>query len=123
MDGNTYQISITWNEDIMEIAITGQASKQNAHEIAQHAIKILSEHRPDKVLVDCTNLVGRLDLIDTYFHVRQYPSERHRPVKLAVVDIPENKGYFSFHETTASNAGVPIKYFTDSDEAVKWLRQ
>lgn len=119
---NNISIIVSWNEDVMEIGITGQASKQNANEIAEHVIKMLSEHRPDKVSVDCTRLVGRLSLVNTYYHARHYPGQRHRPVKLAVLDVPKNKGYFSFHETTA-DAGAPIKYFTDSEKAVKWLKQ
>ena len=123
MDKDAYQIGFSWNEDIMEITITGHTSIHNAPEIAQDVINMMSEHRPDKVLIDSTKIVGRTSLVDTYFSARQYPIHRHRPAKLAVIDIPENRDYFEFHETTAANAGVPIKYFTDIDEAVKWLQR
>jgi hypothetical protein len=45
------------------------------------------------------------------------------PPKVAVVDNIENVDYYSFHETTASNHGFYMTYFSDMDEAVKWLNQ
>lgn len=123
MDETAYQIGVSWNEDILEIAITGQALKQNARKIALDIFKVFSEHRPGKVLINCTKVVGRLSTTDTYFHVRQYPSEHHQPTRLAVVDLPENESASSFQELAAANVGYPLKFFTDIDKAVKWLRE
>jgi hypothetical protein len=39
-----------------------------------------------------------------------------------VVDIPENSDYQSFHENTAVNAGMKLKFFTDIDAARAWLK-
>lgn len=119
----TYQIGVSWNEDVLEIVITGQRSIKNAQEMAQDIFKILDEHRPDKVLVDSTKVSGRLEIAEIYFHVQQYPSpiERYHPKKVAVLDKPENKSLASFYEVAAANVFLPMKFFTNKNEALKWL--
>ena len=123
MNEKIYQIGISWNEDVLEIVITGQRSIKNAQEMAQDIFKILDEHRPDKVLVDSTKVSGRLEIAEIYFHVQQYPSpiERHRPKKVVVLDKPENKSLASFYEVAAANVFLPMKFFTNKNEALKWL--
>jgi len=91
--------------------------------MAQDIFKILDEHRPDKVLVDSTKVSGRLEIAEIYFHVQQYPSpiERYHPKKVAVLDKPENKSLASFYEVAAANVFLPMKFFTNKNEALKWL--
>ena len=123
MNEKTYQIGVSWNEDVLEIVITGQRSVKNAKEMAQDIFKILDEHRPNKVLVDSIKVSGRLEIAEIYFHVQEYPSpiERYRPKKVAVLDKPENKSLASFYEVAAANVFLPLKFFTNKNEALRWL--
>jgi hypothetical protein len=43
-------------------------------------------------------------------------------MNIALVDIPENAAIESFHETTAINGGLSLKWFTDIDAARAWLK-
>ena len=125
MNEKTYQIGVSWNEDVLEIVITGQRSIKNAQEMAQDIFKILDEHRPDKVLVDSTKVSGRLEIAEIYFHVQEYPSpiKRHRPKNVAVLDKPENESLASFYEVAAANVFLPMKFFINKNEALIWLRK
>ena len=123
MGKKDYQVDKSMERDILFISITGKASKRNAGEIARIVFEAVQELKPIKVLVDCTKLVGRLSLTETYYHVREYPAQPHVVSKSAIVDLPENAEYYNFHQVTAANVGVPMKYFTDIDTAVEWLNQ
>ena len=120
-----YQLTVSWDEDVLAITITGQLIKENAAqaatEIAQEVYEIIRRDNPQRLLVDCRTLQGRLSIGETYFHTRK--REQVLRVKTAVVDVVENESYYSFHEITATNAGVLIKFFNDYDAAKAWLRQ
>jgi hypothetical protein len=118
-----YDISSYWDGDVLTIVITGQLLRGNAKEIARDVIAVTNAHKPQKTLINCLELVGRLSTADTYYHVRNYPSERYPVPRVAILDKEENKNYYSFHETTANNVGIYIKYYNNSDEAMQWLRQ
>lgn len=125
MAGKMYQLAVSWDEDILAITITGQLIKgnaaQTATEIEQEVYEIISRENYPRLLVDCRTLQGRLGIGETYFHTRK--REQLLRVKTAVVDVVGNESYYSFHETTAANAGFLIKYFNDYDAAKAWLRQ
>ena len=115
-----YQISSSINGTILEITLTG-AETQNTYRKMQNEIaNIIIKSRLRKVLMDCRDLKERLGITETYERVRSYPPEIYK-VRFALVDLTENSGYQNFHETTAINAGMQFKWFTDADDAKTWL--
>ena len=60
-------------------------------------------------------------IIDAYFRARSIPSDV-KILPAAVVDRSENWDYKSFYETTATNAGQSMKWFTDIESARAWLK-
>ncbi len=51
-------------------------------------------------------------------------STGHPPVqgvRAVIVDRPENRSWYEFHETVSVNRGYHNKVFTDFDKAVEWL--
>lgn len=121
MTEKAYQIRFSWDKDVLKIAITGTLIRKDANDIAERVGEIFDEHKPAKALIDCTGLDGRLCVVDTFFHVREYRTSLHRPLKVAVLDRPENRDYYSFHETAAANVGLSPRFFGNHDEAVRWL--
>jgi hypothetical protein len=121
MDDEAHQTSVYRLGDILAIGISGQATTGNASEIARRIISLISEHKPAKLLIDCTGLVGRLGTFDTYYHVRDYPRDTYRPGKTAILENPENEEVYSFHQTAAANVGFELHYFTRMEDALKWL--
>ena len=115
-----YQISSSVNEGILEITVTGEVTKNTIEKLAIEAAVIIIEKGLKDVLVDVCALKGRLGIMDTYSFVRS-PFERPR-VNCAVVDLPEHAEYLKFLETTALNAGLSLKCFTDIDAARDWIK-
>lgn len=122
MDNGTYQIDVSWNGQLLEMTISGEATKDNGDAIALDVIRLVVQHKPDLLFIDVRKVKGRLGIIDTYFHVRDYPRPPHPVTRAAILELPENKDYYVFHETTARNAGMNVRYFVDFDEAMAWLQ-
>lgn len=124
MEQENYEICSAWENDVLRISISGTLGEPmmaGAKRIGQNVAELFDEHAPDKVLIDCTNLTGRLGVAETYFHLREYRPGAHLPSKVAVLDLPENRALFSFQETTGMNAGLFAKYFGNLAEALQWL--
>ena len=114
-----YQITSSVRDAILEMNMTGEVTKSGIDQLAAEGGAIIIEKGLRNVLVDIRTLKGRLGIMDTYSFVRR-PFERPK-VKCALVDLPENKDYLDFLETTAVNAGLSLKCFVDINAARGWL--
>ena len=115
-----YQISSSIHQDILELVLTGEETAGSSGQMKSDIDNLILKHNIRNVIVDVRALKGRLSVIDTYQRVRTYDPDI-RKFHLALVDLPENEEYQRFHETTAINAGLRFKYFTDIDKAKAWL--
>ena len=115
-----YQISSSIHQDILEIVLTGEETAGGSEQMKSDIDGIILKENIKNVIVDVRALKGRLSVIDTYQRVRTYDPDI-RKFHLALVDLPENEEYQRFHETTAINAGLRFKFFTDIEKAKAWL--
>ncbi|KUG24653.1 hypothetical protein ASZ90_005527 [hydrocarbon metagenome] len=120
-DKPEYKISVFEKEGVLEIVLTGEATQNNVEKIQEEVISIIISSKASGLLVDVRGIKGRLGYTEAYFRVRNYPSDVPK-LPVAIVDLAENADYESFHETTAMNAGLTYKWFTDIDEARAWLK-
>lgn len=116
----TYNISASENDCIVEVVITGEVADHYIDTLEHEVQAILKPMNPKKLLANVSSLKIKRSVTDIYIRVRKYPPLLR--IKTAVVDIPEHSDFQSFHETTARNAGITMKCFTDIDEARKWLK-
>lgn len=115
-----YQISSSVNEGILEIILTGEVIESDAEKISNEVIAIIEENNIENVLADVRDIKGRF-FTEAFSFVRHYPPDICR-IKVAVVDIPQNANFQSFHEITAKKSGVSFKYFTNKNAARDWLK-
>jgi len=120
-DKAEYQISSSVNEGILEIILTGKETQSTFEKMKKEIDNIIITSIVKNVLIDCHALKGRLGITKTYERVRSHPPEIYK-VNIALVDLPENADYQKFHETTALNAGMKFKWFTDIASARAWLK-
>jgi hypothetical protein len=116
-----YQLFTTVNEGITEIAISGEVAENAIEKLQNEVFAIMKSTAARNVVVDVRSVRGRFGFFEAYFRVRNYPPDRPI-VNTAVVDLPENQEFQSFHETTARNAGLSFKCFTDIQAARTWLK-
>jgi hypothetical protein len=116
-----YKISSFVNDGILEIVFTGEVTVDNAEEIMNEIVALQKSMNTTNELIDVRTLKGSLGCAKTHFFVSSLLSDKPK-MKTAFVDIAENADYNSFHEITATNAGLSFKSFTDIDAARDWLK-
>jgi hypothetical protein len=117
-----YQLSISLNEGITEIVITGEVTKDNIDQLHNEVINLLMKQVPKAVLVDISEVRAHRDEFSSaYFRTRSLPPDVIR-LPAAVVDPRSNADYVSFYETTAANVGQLVKWFADIEAARTWLK-
>jgi len=84
-------------------------------------VTIVREKAAKAMLCDVGALKGPNEITTAYFRARSVPQEVKR-LPCAIVELSGNSDYQSFYETTAANAGLTMKYFTDIEAARAWLR-
>lgn len=116
-----YQISSSVDDKILEIVVKGKLTKSSSKEMTNKFSDIVEANKIQKILVDIRALEGRLSVTEIYERVRTYPPHMYKSI-FAMVDIPDNADHQMFHETTAANAGMKVKWFADMDAARAWLK-
>lgn len=117
-----FELTSSLQGDVLVITFTGASNDANAVPMTRRYFEMLLASGRGKVLADVRPLRGRLSSAGTYFLVRNLPVERlPQGIKTAVVEAPENREFAGFLETTAANAGVHFRCFTDYDAALAWL--
>jgi len=116
-----YQLSFTIRKGILEIVITGDMTKEAINMVHDEVMTVIRENHPKAVLADIRSANGPSDYTDAYYRVRSFPPEVSM-LPLGVVDRPENWEFKSFFETTAANAGLSLKWFTDMEDTRTWLK-
>jgi hypothetical protein len=117
-----YQIASSFNENILEMTPTGAITENDFTQLVIDFLAMKKERNIDKVLIDISLLDGQLKLVDAYHRVRNHPIDFYR-IKFAMVDNRGLNEYTRFHETTASNAGMLVKWFDNIDDARAWLKR
>ena len=119
-----YQISTSVNEEILEIVISGEITKETADRKHAEVVNLVRAISPKALLLDIRALKRPSDqdrIAEVYFRVRSRPPEI-RKTPSAVVALTEDTAYKTFYETTAANVNHSITFFSDIDAARAWLR-
>lgn len=116
-----YKISSSVKEEILEIVFTGDATISSHDKIISDVGAIIRENVVDRVLIDISDLKGRLGITDTFIRVRKFPPHIYK-MRFAMVNVNGQDETERFQETTALNAGIQVKWFTDIDAARTWLK-
>jgi len=117
-----YKISSSVNEGIFEFILTGKIVENEIDMMLKEFNAMVLASGINYVLMDVRAIKGRYGYTGAYQRVRSHPQEFYSIIKTAIVDLPENSVYRNYHETTARNAGMNLKWFTDIDEARAWLK-
>jgi hypothetical protein len=122
MENNpTYNISISVNDDIVDIVIRGEVIKNCVEELVKKFFDIANRINAKYLLVDIRALKGRFHYVGESLRSQTYPILKPK-LRIAVIDIAENAKYELPLEKTADSVGIKLKWFTDIDEARVWLQ-
>jgi len=116
-----YEIKTSVKDGIAEIAVSGVLKRIYYNKMQKELDEIVRKVNVNNILLDARSLDGRYGIAETYLRVRNYPPHVLEK-RFALVDIAENADYASFHENTARNIGMDMKWFTDIEKARAWLK-
>ena len=119
----TYNISASVNEGILEFILSGKILESQINTMLEECNATVLASGVKYILMDVIAIEGRYGYAGAFSRVRSHPPEFYGRIKVAMVDLPENSDYRNFHETTALNAGLNVKWFTDIDAARAWLKR
>jgi hypothetical protein len=117
----SYQLSTSVNDDIVEIVVTGKLTKDSIEGLRTEGIKIFRETKAKAILWDIRAMRKPLGITEGYFRARNIPPDV-RAVPADIVEQSGDKDFQTFYETTASNAGLTVNFFTDIEAARVWLK-
>jgi len=112
----TYNISTSENEGILEIALSGEITRYGLLDL-QKEINSLRKIRGNKIILDIRLLNGRS--IDDFYHLRRPENDIG---KTAILDLSENEYVKSCCEDLAKNTFLKMKWFSNIDDAKAWLK-
>ncbi len=117
-----FQLLVSLNEEIIEIIIKGEVTKQQIDRLHTDVISVIKKNKAKAVICDISALKGRFDeFAAAYFRSRSIPREVVI-LPSAVVDSSADTTFSSFYETTALNVGQKLKWFKDIEKARSWLK-
>jgi hypothetical protein len=116
-----YQILSSVKKRILEIVLTGEATKHNAEKMLNEVIAIINVKGLENVLMDVRAIEKHFGYAQVYFRIRHLLHDRPKE-NIAIVDLAKHaKGLF-FLQMVAKKAGMSMKWFTDIDAARTWLK-
>ena len=115
------RIKYAMREGLLCAELSGRTSDQNAAWIARSIAEQAGEATVNRVLIDVRRLGGRLGRLGTLAMAAEQalPVEGYR---VAVVDVKEHDAYYVFHEVAAKARGFALRCFSDTRDALAWLR-
>jgi hypothetical protein len=118
----TYNISTFITEEFVKIVVSGKVTKDDVKIVTDEIYKIVKLTNSKKLLCDIREVKGRFGYTDMYFFAANVPSAFFN-IQTALVDLPENENLQSFRQYVAKHTGIPVKWCTDHDEAISWLKK
>ena len=121
-EAGTHQIEIRKEPGYLHVILRGQRTPETVKAMAEAIYNSCKEHGCFKVLADSRELKGQLGVVDLYYIPSEIPNDpMARRIRLASLDLEENREAWAFFETVFRNAGYQLKIFTDPDDAIRWL--
>lgn len=111
-------ISYATRDGLLRADVWGKATFRDAVWVARGIVEHAQPLR--RVLIDVRRLAGRLGKLGTLSMALGDPGEV-RGYRVAIVDLPENNGYYALHEARAKGRGYALRYFSSAGEATSWL--
>jgi hypothetical protein len=108
--------------ELLAVRVTG--SDEGIHEVRQLIINVVQDAFREGVhliLCDETEIVTRLDTLET-FEIGTFLSSKVPPsLRIAIVYNPASLFDFRFFESLAVNRGLKLRIFIDHEDARRWL--
>ena len=123
----SYQLHHELKTDYLFVKVSGPRTFDNVIAISKEIIKLSIKYDASAVLLEISELEGRLSLLNSWSLVTEdleYIRKLNIPIKkLALVDTNKYQEGYDFFETIAYNRGYLLKVFENINLAIDWICQ
>ena len=119
----TYALTVTEEPGYLHAVITGVNSKENVISYLQDLQRECVTRKCFRLLVEERLEGPRLRTLDVYQIASMSDQARTIVREIAYVDILAEGDLMKFAETIAVNRGLPIRIFSNVDDAKAWLQR
>ncbi len=103
---------------------SGRLSLDNMREIARAATDLLRGNKATRVLLDCTDAVLDLKVVDVFYLPECYEKvgvPRNARIALILPRTRQQSQMYEFYETVCRNKGYICRLFDTQQSAEQWL--
>jgi len=121
-----YKIDARYEPDYLYVQVSGIRFAEDEIFLIKDILQAGEKHNCKKLLVDARSMSGKLSLIDYYQLGEEAPDKIggiHSEYKTAIVDLEENRERFRFVEDVLVNRLFNLRFFSNTVDAERWLRQ
>jgi hypothetical protein len=115
------RIKYAMRKGLLCAILSGKTSDENAAWIARSIAEQADKATVDRVLIDVRRLGDRLGRLGT-LAMATGEARAVEGYRVAVVDVKEYDAYYVFHEVAAKARGFALRCFSDTRDALVWLR-
>lgn len=122
----SYDLKFEKKDNLLWVTATGDRSLQAVVEMTKDILAACADSQIKKVLLDVCSLKGRLSTLEAYeIPTKHFSVMRDRSVitHIAIVDLKQYEESNKFFENVAVNRGFMLRIFSDSAEALDWLKE
>ena len=113
--------SASMNGEIFEIFISGEYTMESLVTMKEKINDMAVAEKVKKMLVDVRDTKADIGYSETYLLAMMTPTYFDK-IPTAIVHSPEHSHLARFYEDLINKNGIPMKFFTDIDDARKWLK-
>lgn len=120
-----YELTTERQDDYLHATASGTRSFEAVLAIVRDILSACVKEKVSMLLVDLRGLKGHFETLDAYTIPDQYfPKYQYRNVvtRCAIIDRKEYENRVKFFENVAVNRGFFLRFFTDPESAVEWLK-
>jgi len=119
--GADYQLSMSLDDEIAHFFVTGSLTSTAMDDLRAEGLGFLRESKAKAIVWEIRTKNTYPGIAEAYVRARNVPMD-YRQVPSAIVDGSRNREFEAFYETTAMNAGLTVRYFSEVAAAKAWLK-
>lgn len=120
-----WQVDYLTNEDAVTVTVSGPVTLEDFVGIHAAGIAMAREHDTRRILIDALGMIMAIPPTQLYglpILLEEKGLTRGHKVAIVVTDHARPDENLSFLETVFYNRGFPLRVFTETPEALAWLK-
>lgn len=116
-----FKINVNTEDGYVLVRQYGDTDLDEYIESGEKALQVALNNQIMNVLIDVTGITSPASIIDLFTSTKHHAEASEIKPKAAIFGRQDQKRELDFIESVGINRGMPIRGFTDRNEALAWL--